>query len=314
MFNKLIAGGYEREFPWRHEEVDGNETMEACLLCHRMFPSRAAWAVHAFRIHGVRNRVRRLVGGSRCDACSKEYNNPTSLQHHLNHSKECYNKLIVAGKTYTEFLPGKNNTSEIPRNKYGVPPLPSEGPQEERLDRAEGEPPDAQDWGLMESLVEMLINLEEDTTLLQCIDSIKDVLPAVPQLPAGQFEVYCATALKSLRLEKTATQDGRWITAWWWRPSGFLLEDASFAGSLTRRSSSKPPMRRKSGTRPWDFCKKQTTTDTWRFPSYVPRFGAKELVFVHLFFRREERFRHSNVDGTFNSSFWIRSTYSFLLM
>lgn len=176
MFNKLIAGGYEREFPWRHEEVDDNETMEACLLCHRMFPSRAAWAVHAFRIHGVRNRVRRLVGGSRCDACSKEYNNPTSLQHHLNYSKECYNKLIVAGKTYTEFLPGKNNTSEIPRNKYGVPPLPSEGPQEERLDRAEGEPPEAQDWGLMESLVEMIINLEEDTTLLQCIDSIKDVL------------------------------------------------------------------------------------------------------------------------------------------
>lgn len=176
MFNKLIAGGYEREFPWRHEEVDDNETMEACLLCHRMFPSRAAWAVHAFRIHGVRNRVRRLVGGSRCDACSKEYNNPTSLQHHLNYRKECYNKLIVAGKTYTEFLPGKNNTSEIPRNKYGVPPLPSEGPQEERLDRAEGEPPEAQDWGLMESLVEMIINLEEDTTLLQCIDSIKDVL------------------------------------------------------------------------------------------------------------------------------------------
>lgn len=32
-----------------------------------------------------------------------------------------------------------------------------------------------------------------------------------------------------------------------------------------------------------DFCKKQTTTDTWCFPSYVPRFGAKELVFVHLF-------------------------------
>ena len=117
-----------------------------------------------------------MVGGSRCNACSKEYSNPTSLQHHLNYSKECYNKLIVAGKTYIEYLPGKNNTSEIPRNKYGVPPLPSEGPQEECLDRAEGEPPEAQEWGLMKNLVEMLINLDADTTLLQCIDNFKGEL------------------------------------------------------------------------------------------------------------------------------------------
>lgn len=62
-----------------------------------------------------------------------------------------------------------------------------------------------------------------------------------------------------------------------------------------------------------DFCKKQTTTDTWCFPSYVPRFGAKELVFVHLF--SGER-RDSDIQ------MWMerspapldRSTYSFLLM
>lgn len=32
-----------------------------------------------------------------------------------------------------------------------------------------------------------------------------------------------------------------------------------------------------------EFCRKQDKVDDWCFPTYVPRFGAKELVFVHLF-------------------------------
>lgn len=53
---------------------------------------------------GVKNKVRQLVGGSRCDACAREYNTPTCLQHHLNHSHSCYARLLMVGEIYLRRL------------------------------------------------------------------------------------------------------------------------------------------------------------------------------------------------------------------
>ena len=176
MLHRMIAGGYDKEFPLTPESVDEKDQMEACLRCHRMFPTRAAWSVLAFRAHGVKNKVRQLVGGSRCDACAREYNTPTRLQHHLNHSHSCYARLLMVGEIYDGFLPAKNNTKEIPMHRFGLPPLCSEGPTEKRLTDVDDELRDIHDWELLENIFDPLVGLPSDASFIECVDAIKQTL------------------------------------------------------------------------------------------------------------------------------------------
>ena len=176
VLQEMIRGGYNRGFPWQMDVINDNVETEASLTCHRIFDTKAAWSVHAFRIHGVRNKVRRLIAGSRCDACCREYHNPTSLQNHLNHSLSCYRRLLHAGRIYDDYVPGKNNTREIPRNKFGVPPLSSEGPVEERLQGVEDVDCEVHDWQLLDSIFDTLLELRQGTSLHHCVEAIKQTI------------------------------------------------------------------------------------------------------------------------------------------
>ena len=282
MFHRLIEGGYERSFPWSVDTLDDPGQLEACLMCHKIFTSRAAWAVHIFRVHGIRNRTRRFIGGSRCDACNREYNNPTSLQNHLNHSSNCYNKLVMAGMDYQELLPGKNNTQEIPRNKYGVPPLRSEGPQNRNIQEAEGEPPDELDWSLMERLVEALLGLPQNASIHQGAEIIKGTLKQSFNSLRDIRKVlrYCLE-----EFEQSATSNPGWIVNHDVVVEAFRysLHRCSIEWFFEADEITKTPNDEDIRNAALNFCRQQTLIDDWSFPHYVPRFGAKELIFVHLF-------------------------------
>ena len=105
--HQCINAGWQHEFPWPEAaDHDNQDGLECCLACGMVFKNRAAWSVHAFRTHRRRNPCRRVIGGTRCDACSKEYRSTARLLAHLRYSQGC---LVNAGKTYEELFPGIGN-------------------------------------------------------------------------------------------------------------------------------------------------------------------------------------------------------------
>ena len=112
--HEMIEQGLQAQMPWPDLPLDQGEKKEACLRCGKAFPSKAAWSVHAFKVHERMNRARGLIGGSRCEACEKEFHTSTRLQHHLCNSRRCYDQLLLAGQTFdTVFAQEKT----IPKNK-----------------------------------------------------------------------------------------------------------------------------------------------------------------------------------------------------
>ena len=94
----------------------GKEEAEACLQCGLVFAGRAGWAVHAFKKHQRVAEARRVVDGTRCASCSREYGSTVRLQHHLRHSKKCYRKLLNSGRWKEEVLPGQGN-NKVPKER-----------------------------------------------------------------------------------------------------------------------------------------------------------------------------------------------------
>ena len=87
--NACLDAGWQHEFPWpQAEDFQNKEQVDACLACGLVFKNKAAWSVHAFRIHGRCNPCRRVMGSTRCDACSKEYRSTSRLLAHLRYSRE----------------------------------------------------------------------------------------------------------------------------------------------------------------------------------------------------------------------------------
>lgn len=162
--------------PWPELPQEQRAKEEACLRCGKTFPSKAAWSVHAFKIHGRMNRARGLIGGSRRAVCEKEFHTSTKLQHHLCNSKRCYDQLLLAGQTFDTVLPRKNNTREQKASDFALPPMRSEGPRIQALDhglRVEGVEIDDE---LAEATTDRLLGLGEDTSLEDCVDEIKQAL------------------------------------------------------------------------------------------------------------------------------------------
>ena len=285
VLQEMIRGGYNREFPWEMDVLNEQVEPEACLACHRIFGTKAAWSVHAFRVHGVRNKVRRLIAGSRCDACCREYHNPTSLQNHLNHSLACYRRLLYAGYIYDEYVPGKGNTKEIPRNKFGVPPLNSEGPVEERLQGVVDMNHEVHDWQLLDSIFDTLLALEQGTALHECVEAIKQTISRSHNSMGGIRETlnFCVRTMAQDTEEEESNLG-------WMMPHRMVVMAMKIAAErcyvkwfFQEDEYVKAPDDEKCREAALAFCNAQKRVDSWKQRCYIPRFGAKELVFVHLF-------------------------------
>ena len=132
--NECRQAGWMHEFPWPDgQEFVDEQQLEACMACGLVFKNRAAWSVHAFRAHARRNPRRRVIGGTRCDACGREYRSTARLLNHLRNSDSCYRQLLHAGKVYEDILPGIGSRNEIRGGPMPVPVMRSQGPREEAL-------------------------------------------------------------------------------------------------------------------------------------------------------------------------------------
>ena len=173
MLQEMIEGGLQMRMPWPDVPQQKGNKQEACLRCKKAFPNKAAWSVHAFKVHNRLNKARALVRGSRCDACEKEYYTSTKLQTHLCNSRRCYDKLLLAGRVYNDVVPGKNNTREQKAPDLMVPPQRSEGPRASDLDHELRVEANNYDEELAESITDALLALPTSTSIEGCVEAIR---------------------------------------------------------------------------------------------------------------------------------------------
>ena len=107
----------------------GRRSAEAfCPCCQRPFASKAAWAVHAFKVHGRTTPARLVADGSQCSSCLKQYDSYVSLVHHLRYSLPCFARLFLRPDR-PQLAPGLNSRHEVrTRHELKCPYVRAEGP------------------------------------------------------------------------------------------------------------------------------------------------------------------------------------------
>ena len=290
--HSFISNGLQCVIPKPSAE-DDKQHQEACLACHRTFPGLAAWSVHAFKVHGVCNRARPLVGGSRCDSCAKEYNTTTKLQAHLCYNQECYRKLVRAGKIYPILQPGKNSTREQRAPELAVPPLRSEGPMEQDLCIPPPEADEIYDWDMMEAIFDNLRELPEEATIGDCRDAVLK----------GMSTANCSfkQAKKTLTFAAGHMDDEEASNVGWQvdhakvRTAMQLLAGRCDLNLFfTPEELSREPEDQAYRGAAWNHCSRSAPTSQWSDKGYIPRFGSRTLTFLHLFSgeRRSQDLQH----------------------
>ncbi len=150
---EAISLGLQTDFPILvGQPAEAEEKADACLVCHRFFRTRAAWAVHAFKNHQRTAPEREVIQTSRCEACMREYRTPMKLLAHLRHSKVCHAKLRRAGHRY-DLLPGRGHRDEYKDSSFPIPVLPSAGPRLPRMANEDEPMDEVIDLPLLEGLM-----------------------------------------------------------------------------------------------------------------------------------------------------------------
>ena len=280
---ECIKAGLDMAMPQAAQEaLDVNGSLEACLGCHRVFKSRAAWSVHAFRQHGRLNRTREVIDGTRCHSCGKEYFTPTRLQHHLNYKEECFRHWVQAGRLGAPLLPGINNThQEVKDRKLRVPALPSFGPQEQRFTAPVH--PAEPDFNF--ELVERFMDFFESASAHADLETLVEGLRRCCEVSIISYSEVRRTLLY---FADSVEQDPEWEPCV--VPPILVMQSARVAARRCQLSwffSRDELMAEASddGIRnsAWDFCRRPVSGLRWKQGAYVPRMRCGTLVFLHLF-------------------------------
>ena len=277
--------GWKHELPWPEGHTyEAEEELEACMACDMVFKNRAAWSVHAFRAHARRNPRRRVIGGTRCDACAREYRSTARLLNHLRHSDACYRQLLHVGKVYEEILPGIGNKKEVKSGPMPIPVMDSYGPREEEFDQEfpNLEPEDEKyDLQMMDSLIDCFRAMPAGTNLEEGVELVKQC-------------VYGNTASFSF-LKKTMQYfvnelDNEEMHLDWQIPHQLVVMIAQVA---TRRFKipwffSKDRLKTIADDdeireAAWNYCRQNSGPWQWERQDYIPRFGCHVLIWVHFF-------------------------------
>lgn len=250
---------------------------------------RAAWSVHAYHVHGFRNRARKLISNSRCDICEREYSTTTRLQAHLCYSKTCYRKLMAGGHALEFLQPGKNNTREQKAPEFPVPPLPSEGAKEASLCIEDPGEEEYFDQPVLESVLDELLLLPATASMQDCVEAIVRAM--------GGAECSYKDALSTIGYGARCMEDEEIFNAGWAFDHGLALEamqyvhrHCSLTWFLNAEQLTVEPDDHQFRSAAWQFCASQTRTYRWQRKHYIPRFGSRVVVFLHLF-SGERRFQ-----------------------
>ena len=74
---------------WQDHTTAPRDGFHACLKCRMRFATKAAWSVHAFKIHGRVTPARTVASGVECLVCLRRYGSHDRLVNHLRYSERC---------------------------------------------------------------------------------------------------------------------------------------------------------------------------------------------------------------------------------
>ena len=119
---------------WQDHTTIPREGFHACLKCRMRFPTKAAWSVHAFKIHGRVTPARRFASGVECLVCLRRYGSHDRLVNHLRYSERC-RKEHRRRMLFATPQPSVNSAAVRQINAAGaMPVLPVHGPRAEPTD------------------------------------------------------------------------------------------------------------------------------------------------------------------------------------
>ena len=178
---------------WRTQEVTTAKSSYICGPCQRLFSSKSAWSVHAFKKHGRVVFLRGFLRGTSCLACATEYWSTSRLLRHLQYMTSC-------AQFYMEhFRPGEVppglNSRHFQRNEPPVlsPPcdiaVPHVEPQGFRLQNPEEGshgPLMAELVGLLDTELSTIPGFSLNCTIWALVEKIRRVLILFP-MPFDQI-------------------------------------------------------------------------------------------------------------------------------
>ena len=282
-YRLALAFGLQARLPLVHGDViDDFSGADACLMCRKIFVSRAAWAVHAFKAHGQTNKCRQVIAGTRCESCMREYGTTARLLAHLMNSPQCYGNLRQAGH-YFEVLPGRGSKMEDKGDPFKLPVMQSQGKQPRDLQQdAVIYEDDNFDEETMEGLLNLMSSLPATTgyqegcailrqhlelsvlgfaELRRHLRNFNDRLDffydnemwSISRMLAGQIVEF---VMLSFRLENFFTVD----------EMRGLVDDDKYRSAV------------------WEHCHSFTKNmPAWKTESYVPKFKSSSFVVLHLY-------------------------------
>lgn len=197
----------------------------------------------------------------------------------------------MAGGHALEFLqPGKNNTREQKAPEFPVPPpLPSEGPKEASLCIEDPGEEEYFDQPVLESVLDELLLLPATASMQDCVEAIVRAM--------GGAECSYKDALSTIGYGARCMEDEEIFNAGWAFDHGLALEamqyvhrHCSLTWFLNAEQLTVEPDDHQFRSAAWQFCASQTRTYRWQRKHYIPRFGSRVVVFLHLF-SGERRFQ-----------------------
>eukprot|EP00438_Fugacium_kawagutii_P033266 Skav234612 [mRNA] locus=scaffold1110:429332:432147:- [translate_table: standard] len=133
-----------------------------CLTCGIACRSKGGEGAHMNRRHGRVAAERRLIGGTQCGACLKEYHTSAKLQAHLRYSTDCRRNLI-AQRVQHQPLPGigsREGRAQDRAHDGALPVRQAHGPQRERALGMDF--PDYDDF-FVQCVMEKLVDITSDS-------------------------------------------------------------------------------------------------------------------------------------------------------
>ena len=120
---KLLTG-FGCQLPELSQQVTEDQRPHPyfCGPCKTLFRTKAAWSVHAFKIHGRIDKLRRYLTGSVCHGCGSEYHTTRRLLAHLRYSFYCACRHVQTTGP-AEVKPGRNSREEDVGPQLPIPVL-----------------------------------------------------------------------------------------------------------------------------------------------------------------------------------------------
>ena len=141
------------------------------------------------------------------------------------------------------------------------------------------------DWQLLDSIFDTLLDLHEGTSLQGCVEAVKQTI----ERSHNSIQNIRETLKFCVRKMEQDTDEEESNLGWKMQHSTVVLAMKMIAERcfvkwfFTEDEYIKAPDDEKCREAAVDFCNMQKRVDSWKTQRYIPRFGAKELVFVHLF-------------------------------